>query len=187
MPGRRIEVAAIVGSLRRQSHNRALLRTTILIQPETMHIYEVAIDQVPFFNEDLEREGDPPSVVELKRALAQADAVLILTPEYSYSISGVLKNALDWASRPPRDMPLSGKPLAIMGAGGRVGTVRAQLHLRQIAVETNMLPLNKPQVHIARPSDKFDAEGRLIDATVRDEIQALLMALGDWTRRLRGD
>ncbi len=187
VPGRRIEVAAIVGSLRRQSYNRSLLRTAILIQPENMHIYEVAIDQVPFFNEDLEREGDPASVVELKRALARADALLILTPEYTYSIPGVLKNALDWASRPAGRSVLRGKPVAIMGASvGRSGTMRAQLHLRQIFVQIGMVAIPEPEVFVTFAKDKFNGLGELSDQTSLDLTKQLLDNLVEWTAMLQG-
>lgn len=187
MPGRQIEVAAIVGSLRRQSYNRALLRTAMLIQPERMHIYEVDIDQLPFFSEDLEREGDPPPVVELKRALARADAVLILTPEYTYSIPGVLKNALDWASRPAGRSVLRGKPVAIMGASiGRSGTMRAQLHLRQICVQIGMVALPEPEIYVTFAKDKFNALGELSDQTSLDQMRQLLDNLIDWSTMLEG-
>lgn len=186
MPGRQLEVAAIVGSLRRQSYNRALLRTAMLIQPEPMRIYEVAIDQLPFFSEDLERDGDPPAVVELKRELARADAVLILTPEYSYSISGVLKNALDWASRPASRSVLRGKPAAIMGASvGRSGTMRAQLHLRQIFVQIGMVPVPEPEVYVTFAPDKFNGLGELTDQTALDQTRQLLATLVNWTARIR--
>lgn len=185
MPGRRIEVAAIVGSLRRQSYNRALLRTALLIQPERMHIYELPIDQLPYYNEDLEREGDPPAVAELKRALARADAVLILTPEYSYSVPGVLKNALDWASRPAGRSVLRGKPVAIMGASvGRSGTMRAQLHLRQIFVQIGMIPLPEPEVYVTFAKDKFNSLGELSDQNSLDLTRQLLGNLIDWTTML---
>lgn len=187
MPGQRVEVAAIVGSLRRQSYNRALLRTTILVQPENMHIYEVAIDRVPFFNEDLEREGDPPPVAELKRTLARADAVLILTPEYGYSIPGVLKNALDWASRPTNRSVLRGKPVAIMGASvGRSGTMRAQLHLRQIFVQIGMVPIPEPEVYVTFAKDKFNGLGELSDQTSLELTKQLLDNLVEWTVMLQG-
>jgi len=177
----------MVGSLRRQSFNRALLRTTILVQPGTMHIYEVVIDQLPFFNEDLEREGDPPPVADLKRALARADAVLILTPEYGYSIPGVLKNALDWASRPTSRSVLRGKPVAIMGASvGRSGTMRAQLHLRQIFVQIGMVPVPEPEVYVTFAKDKFNGLGELSDQTSLEQTKQLLDNLVEWTAMLRG-
>ncbi len=182
-----IHVLGFSGSLRKVSYNTAALRAAHELLPPgmTLEIFDLA--PIPMYNGDVEAQGDPAPVKQFKEHILAADALLIATPEYNYSISGVLKNAIDWASRPARAMPLSGKPLAIMGAGGRFGTVRAQLHLRQIAVETNMLPFNKPQVHIMRPWEKFDPEGRLTDESTRQEIHALLVALADWTRRLRGE
>lgn len=186
MPPGRIEVAAIVGSLRRQSYNRALLRSAMLVQPQNMHIYEVDIDGLPFFSEDLERSGDPPAVAEFKRALARADAVLLITPEYSYSIPGVFKNALDWASRPAGRSVLRGRPAAIMGASiGRSGTMRAQLHLRQICVQIGLVPLPEPEVYITFAEDKFNTLGELSDQGALDGVKALVGNLVEWTDRLQ--
>jgi chromate reductase len=121
----------------------------------------------------------------LKDAIAASDAVLFVTPEYNRSIPGALKNAIDWASRPP-DVPLLGKPVAMLGASpGILGTARAQYHLRQCCVFLDMHPVNKPEVFIAQAASKFDAQGRLTDQTARDLIGQLLVALRDWTIRLR--
>ncbi len=128
----------------------------------------------------------PDAVKHFKARIAAADALLIATPEYNHSIPGLLKNAIDWASRPPKESVLNGKPVAIMGAtGGLWGTIRAQMALRQICVYTNMLPINKPEVLIARAGEKFDGAGRLIDETTREMIRAQLEALLVWTNRLR--
>jgi chromate reductase len=182
----RIQVAALVGSLRQQSMNRALMRTSMLLAPEHMHIYEVVIDRLPFFNEDLEHQGDPPPVAELKAELARADAVLIFTPEYCYSIPGVLKNALDWASRPERRSALKGKPVGMMGAAiGRSGTMRAQLHLRQICVQLGAVPMPAPEVYVTFGDGKFNALGELTDTSSLDSVRALLRSLEEWTRLLQ--
>ena len=182
----RIEVAAIVGSLRQRSLNRALLQTAMLVAPERMHIYDVPIDRLPHFNEDLERAGDPPPVAEFKGALGRADAVLLLTPEYSYSIPGVMKNALDWASRPSGRSVLRRMPTGIMGASpGRSGTMRAQLHLRQICVQLGAIPLTEPEVYITFAEGKFNQLGELTDQTSLDQVRQLLVSLVDWTDRLR--
>jgi chromate reductase len=166
--------------------NRALLQTSMLLAPEGVHIYEVAIDRLPFFDEDLERPGDPPQVAEFKSALARADAVLIFTPEYSYSIPGVLKNALDWASRPTGRSVMKGMPLAMLGASiGRSGTMRAQLHLRQVCVQLGAIPLPAPEVYITFAEGKFNALGELTDPTSLDQTRQLLDALVAWTRTLR--
>jgi len=154
----------------------------MLVQPDGMHIYEVAIDELPFFNEDLERTGDPPAVRHFKHALERADALLICTPEYSYSIPGVLKNALDWASRPSGRSVLRKMPAAIMGASvGRSGTMRAQLHLRQIFVQIGLVPLPGPEVYVTFAPDKFNALGELSDQSALNQIGALLTALQEWT------
>lgn len=186
MSSGRIEVAAIVGSLRQHSLNRSLFQTTMLLAPERMHIYDVPIDRLPFFNEDLERQGDPPPVVEFKAALARADAVLIFTPEYSYSIPGVLKNALDWASRPSGRSVLKRMPLGMMGASvGRSGTMRAQLHLRQICVQLGAIPLPEPEVYVTFAADKFNALGEITDPTALDLTRQLLVRLEEWTAMLQ--
>jgi chromate reductase len=140
---------------------------------------------IPLFNEDVEAQGDPPSVQELKEQIRAADALLIATPEYNYSIPGVLKNAIDWASRPYGDNAWSEKPAAIMGASvGMIGTARAQYHLRQVMVFLNMFPLNQPEVMIAKAHERFDAEGNLTDEKTKEFIRQLLQSLVDWTRRI---
>ncbi len=181
-----IHVLGISGSLRKHSVNTGLLRAAQLLLPEDMALDIYELTNIPLFNEDLMAAGIPEAVKDFKARIAAADALLIATPEYNYSISGVLKNAIDWASRPPKESPLNDKPIAIMGAGGMMGTVRAQAHLRQVAVFTNMHPLNKPEVTIQRAHEKFDAEGNLTDEPSRQMVQQLLIALDAWTRRLKG-
>ncbi len=182
-----IHVLGFAGSLRKKSYNAAALRAAQQLLPEGLSLEIFDISPIPMFNEDVEAVGYPEPVQHFKARIAAADALLIATPEYNYSMPGVMKNALDWASRPANQTPLSGKPLGIMGASaGPWGTARAQLHLRQSCVYFNSLPLNKPVVQIARAALKFDAEGRLIDEPTRQEIRALLEALAVWTRRLRG-
>jgi len=186
VPHHGIEVAAIVGSLRRQSYNRGLLRSAMLTQPDGMHIFEVPIAGIPFFDEDLEHQGDPPTVRDLKRALERADALLIATPEYSYSVPGVLKNALDWVSRPAGRSALRGKPVVIMGASvGRSGTMRAQLHLRQIFVQIGAVVLPEPEIYVTFAPDKFNSLGELTDKTSLDQTRQLLANLEEWAQKLR--
>src|SRR5690606_15148186 len=181
------EVAAIVGSLRRNSYNRGLLRTAMLLRPDRIHLYEASLPDLPYFNEDIEQRGYPAVVRDFRAQPERADAVLICRPAYSYSIHGVRNNALDWASRPPRRSLLRGTPLAIMGASvGRSGTMRAQLHLRQIAVEIGMLPVPEPEVYVTFAPDKFNQLGELTDQTSRDLVEQLLENLADWTELLRG-
>jgi len=148
----------------------------------TIDIFE--LDGIPGFNQD-EEHNPPGTVVEFKRRIREADAILIVTPEYNYSVPGVLKNAIDWASRPYGDSAWSGKPVAIMGASvGTIGTARAQYHLRQMFVFLNMFPINQPEVMIGNAAERFDAEGNLTDETTKDFIRQLLQNLVAWTRRI---
>src|SRR5262250_1775125 len=158
-----IAVLAICGSLRAGSYNKAALRTAVELKPPGMTIETADIGSFPLYNEDVRAQGFPPPVERFRDQIAAADALLFVTPEYNYSVSGVLKNAIDWASRPP-DQPFDGKPVAMMGASmGLGGTGRAQYHLRQSCVYLNMFPLNKPEVMISQAQNKFDASGRLTD------------------------
>lgn len=180
-----MKVVGLSGSLRRGSLNTAVLRAAQAMAPEGMTIETAEIGDLPLYNDDLRAAGYPPSVERLRSELAGADAVLFVTPEYNYSIPGVLKNAIDWASRPP-EQPFDGKPIAIMGASpGALGTARAQYHLRQMFVFLNGMPLNRPEVMIGNAAHRFDAEGRLTDEKTREFVHALLVALKDWTERLR--
>ncbi len=182
-----MRVLGIAGSLRKGSYNRALLRAAQELAPEGMRIdIWDGLRSIPPYDQDQDAAGAPESVLELKRAIAEADALLVATPEYNYSVPGVLKNAIDWASRPPAKSPLNGKPAAIMGAtGGMSGTIRAQLALRQVFLFTNTPAVLKPQVTVPFCADKFDADLRLTDATTRDLVRQLLVALADWAPRFR--
>jgi chromate reductase, NAD(P)H dehydrogenase (quinone) len=177
-----IAVLGICGSLRTGSYNMATLRTAIELKPPGMTIEIAEIGTIPLYNEDVRAQGFPPPVETLRRQIREADALLFVTPEYNYSMSGVLKNAIDWASRPP-DQPFAGKPVAIMGAGaGTAGTARAQYDLRRSCVFLDMHPLNKPEVLIGQAQTKFDASGRLTDEAGRGFIRDLMAALEQWTR-----
>src|SRR6266403_615035 len=179
-----INVLAIGGFLRAGSYNRAALRTAIELRPPGMTIETAEIGSIPPYNEDVRAQGFPPPVETLRRQIAAADALLFVTPEYNYSMSGVLKNAIDWASRPP-DQPFAGKPVAIMGAAaGMAGSGRAQYDLRRSCVFLDMHPLNKPEVLIGQAQAKFDAEGNLIDEAARGFIRDLMVALAAWTRQI---
>ncbi len=184
-----LSVLGICGSLRRGSYNGAALRAARDLAPAGMTLEIAGLGGIPPYDEDLRAEhlpagGLPPAVVALRAKIAAADALLIATPEYNFSIPGVLKNAIDWASRPP-DQPFDGKPLAILGASpGRTGTARAQYHLRQCFVFLNAHLLNKPEVMIGGASTLFDEAGRLTDDATRARLAELLEALADWTRRL---
>jgi chromate reductase len=180
-----LRVLGIAGSLRRGSYNRMALRAAQELAPEGMTIESFDITPIPLYNEDVRAQGFPAPVAEFRGRIKAADAVLFVTPEYNYSVPGVLKNAFDWASRPP-EQPFDGKPVAIMGASpGRFGTARAQYHLRQSCVFVNALPLNRPEVMIADAANRFDGEGRLTDESTRDMVRKLLAALAAWTVRLR--
>jgi chromate reductase len=180
-----LTILGIAGSLRKNSYNRGALRAAQELTPEgaTLEIFE--LDGIPVFNQD-DDQNPPEKVKELKARIRAADAILLVTPEYNYSIPGVLKNAVDWASRPYGDSAWQGKPVAVMGASvGGLGTARAQYHLRQVFVFLDMFPLNKPELMIGNASQKFDAAGNLTDADTRKSIRALLEALVNWTRHLQ--
>ncbi len=180
-----IKILGIAGSLRKASYNRAALRAAQTLVPSdaTLEIFE--LDGIPGFNQD--EEGNPPAkVVELKARVRAADAILFATAEYNYSIPGVLKNAIDWASRPYGDSAWAGKPVAVMGASvGVLGTARAQHHLRQSFVFLDMYPVNKPEVMIAQAAERFDEQGNLTDDKAKELIGRLLRALVAWTRTLK--
>jgi chromate reductase len=181
-----VRVLGISGSLRKGSFNAAALHAARELAPAGMEIevYQ-GLGNLPLYNEDLRAQGFPAPVQDLRDRIKAADALLIVTPEYNYSVPGVLKNAIDWASRPP-EQPFDGKPIAIMGASpGVLGTARAQYHLRQTFVFLNGLVLNKPEVMISQAATRFDAEGRLTDEATRGFVQALLVSLKAWAERLR--
>ena len=181
-----LHILGISGSLRKQSLNSAALRAAQKLLPQgvTLEIFDLA--PIPMYNGDLrEEQGFPEPVQQLRAKIAAADAVLIVSPEYNYSVPGVLKNAIDWASRAP-DQPFDGKPVAIMGASpGGLGTARMQYHLRQVFVYLNGMLLNKPEVMISHAAAKIDAEGNLTDQATREHIEKMLQALVAWTVRLK--
>jgi chromate reductase, NAD(P)H dehydrogenase (quinone) len=179
-----ISVLGICGSLRKGSYNMATLRTAIALKPRDMSVTVADISQIPLYDEDVRARGFPPPAETLRRQIAQADALLFACPEYNYSMSGVLKNAIDWASRPP-DQPFAGKPCAIIGAAaGMAGSARAQYDLRRSCVFLDMHPLNKPEVLIGQAQTKFDADGNLLDEVARNLIRDLMAALVGWTRQI---
>jgi chromate reductase len=184
---RPLVVCGIAGSLRRASYNRALLRAAQELAPEGMEIRIFdGIGDLPLYDEDVEAQGDPAPVQALKRAIGEADALLIATPEYNHGVPGVLKNAIDWASRPPRGSVLAGKPAAIFGASpGVTGTARAQTQLRGSFVFTQTPALLQPEILVYRAHEKFDADGNLTDAKTREFIGLFLRHLADWTRTLQ--
>ena len=179
-----ISVLGICGSLRKGSYNMAALRTAIALKPANMSVTVADISQLPLYNEDVRQQGFPPPVETLRRQIKEADALLFACPEYNYSMSGVLKNAIDWASRPP-DQPFAGKPCAILGAAaGMAGTARAQYDLRRSCVFLDMHPINKPEVFIGQAQTKFDADGNLLDEAAKGFIRDMMVALVAWTRQI---
>jgi chromate reductase len=182
-----IVILGIAGSLRKESFNRSLLRAAQELAPEGARIETFEIDGIPPFNQD-EETNPHPRVAELKQRIRAADAILFVTPEYNYSIPGVLKNAIDCASRPYGDSAWTGKPVAVMGASvGTLGTARAQYHLRQTFVFLNMYPVNQPEVMVSNAQKRFDQEGKLTDDTTKQLVRQLLSELVNWTKRLSND
>jgi chromate reductase len=178
-----LHVLGISGSLRKASYNTALLRAAADLLPAGMMLETLDISPLPMFNQDYEKPF-PEAVAHLRARLSQADALLIATPEHNSSLSSALKNAIDWASRSPQP-PLRGKPVGIIGAStGSFGTLRSQLHLRQIVTHGGALPMGKPEVLVARAEQAFDADGRLIDEAARGSLRNLLAALAVWTRQV---
>jgi chromate reductase, NAD(P)H dehydrogenase (quinone) len=181
-----LHILGISGSLRRGSYNTALLRAANAVLPAHTTLEIADISQLPMLNPD-DLPESPAVVQQFLQHIRAADALLIASPEYNYSFTAPLKNAIDWATCTNDPSPLSGKPVAIIGAAGRFGTVRSQLHLRQVLVETNCHTLNKPELLVSAPWDKFDASGQLIDPQTCQQLQELLVALVAWTRRLMAE
>jgi chromate reductase len=178
-------ILGIAGSLREQSFNRYLLRAAQELTPEGARMDIFELDGIPGFNQD--DEANPPAkVADLKKQVRNADAILFVTPEYNYSVPGVLKNAIDWASRPYGDSAWNGKPVALMGATvGTLGTARAQYHLRQMFVFLNMYAVNQPEVMVSNAHKHFDQDGKLMDETAKRLMRQLLEELVSWTKRLQ--
>lgn len=180
-----ITVLGLCGSLRRHSYNMAALRAARELAPEGVTVLIADLSAIPPYNDDVrDGQGFPAAVEHLRNQVRAADALLFATPEYNYSIPGVLKNAIDWVSRPP-DQPFAGKPAAIMGASpGAQGTARAQYHLRQVGVFLDLHFLNKPEVMIGGAADRFDADGKLKDEKTAELIRKLMESLHRFTAKL---
>lgn len=174
---------AICGSLRKKSTNMGLLRYAQTQAPDGVEFTIADISDLPFYNADLIEK--PAAVVRLIEQITTADALVFACPEYNYSMAPALKNAIDWASREPGNTALKGKPAAIMGAGGGMGTSRAQYHLRQTCVYVNLHPLNQPEVFSNAFSASFDGDGNLVDSKIQENIVAQLAALVSWTKQLQ--
>jgi chromate reductase len=177
-------ILSFAGSLRKDSYNKALLQAAMKLTPKNAKLEIFDLQGIPPFNQDLENRM-PEKVKEFKAKIKAANAILIATPEHNYSIPGVLKNAIDWASRPPGDNSFEGKPVAIMSASpGTLGGARAQYHLRQVLVSLNMHAINRPEVIVASADEKIDEKGDLVDEKTRKKIKHLLENLVEWTKKL---
>jgi len=176
-----VNIFGVSGSLRAASYNTALLRAALKVAPAGMDIdiYD-GLREIPPYDHDLDGDEPPPAVVDLRRRIRAADGLLIATPEYNYGVPGVLKNAIDWASRPPATSPLKRKPIAVMGAApGAFGSVRAQLSLRQSFLWTDSVLVGKPELMVFQAHLRFDGDGNLVDEQTRKLLAALLGALAD--------
>ena len=181
-----MHVLALLGSLRKGSYNRMTLNAAIELAPPGVTFEIADLSEIPPYNQDVEDAGVPATVQKLKDQIAKADAVLFATPEYNYSMPGVLKNAIDWASRPPKDNPFNGKPCAIISAStGLFGGARAQYHLRQSCVFVNLLTMNRPEVMVTKAQEKFDENGVLKDEATKKVISAFMKSFQEWTERMK--
>jgi len=181
----KIAILGISGSGRKRSFNSALLEAAKQLLPSNATLEVSDVSRLPLYNQELEHDM-PEVVMELKRKIRGADAILIATPEHNYSITAVLKNAIEWGNRPPRDASWSGKPAAIISASTSLrGGARAQLHLRQIMIDLNMYPINRPQLMVANAGDKFGEDLQLTDEESRQTLRDVLSCLVDWTLKLQ--
>ena len=186
MSSKPFQILGIPGSLRKLSFNRALLQTAQTIAPDSIQINIFDLHDIPFFNQDVEAMGTPEPVLQFREQIKAADALLISSPEYNASIPGVLKNALDWASRggPDKQSPLEGKKIGIMGTGGGFGTMRAQLHLRQSLANSSVYLLPHPTLGLPNAWSIFDKESHLTDESAQARVLKLILALREWTEQL---
>jgi chromate reductase len=181
-----IQIVGLAGSLRRASFNRGLIRAAAELAPSgiVLDIFDLA--DIPLYNQDVEDAGEPASVVALKTAVGRADALLVATPEYNHGVPGVLKNALDWASRPRATSPLRDKPVAVTGASpGRGSTARAQAQLREAFVFTGACVMPQPELLVGEAASRFDDDGNLTDPEIRTALVELVESLRTWAIRLR--
>ena len=182
----RIKILGISGSLRKGSYNSALLRAAKELTPADAEIEILDIGDLPLFNQDYETKL-PALVVAFKEKVALADAILFVSPEYNYSYSGVIKNAIDWGTRPWGQNSFAGKPAAVVGAsGGMLGTARMQYHLRQVLQGAGMNTLLQPEIFVANAQTKFDENGNLTDEETKKAVVSLLTAFIEWTRKIKG-
>lgn len=181
-----IKVLGISGSLRAGSFNSGLLRAAASVLPPGMEMTTFPLHDIPLFNADVEAQGNPTPVTALQQAIGEADGLLFAVPEYNYSITGVLKNAFDWASR-GRPSTLDGKPAAVMGVGGRSATLRAQMHMRQIALHNSMRVMIDPELLLVRSRRRQDPDGNVTDDDLLERIREFMSAFDEWIRHCRVD
>jgi len=182
---RKLRILGISGSGRKRSYNTALLEAAKELAPSNVDLEIYDVSGFPLYNQDLEAKM-PENVKEFKRKIREADAILIATPEHNYTVTAVLKNAIEWGNRPPSDASWNDKPAAIMSASsGARGGARAQLHLRQIMIDLNMHPINRPLLLVANADEKFDANLKLTDPQIRETLHTMLQRLAEWTRRVQ--
>lgn len=179
-----LSALGISGSLRKKSTNTGLLRAAQQLAPAELKIEIADIMDVPLYNADVAAQGKPQAAERIIAKITAADALVFACPEYNYSVAPALKNVIDWASREPGNAALDGKPVAILGAGGRMGSARAQYHLRQSCVFVNLHPLNKPEVFAHSSGGSFDENGDLVDPRVREQIADQMQAFVKWVHRL---
>ncbi|WP_214482008.1 NADPH-dependent FMN reductase [Bacillus sp. SM2101] len=186
MDTQKAKILGFAGSLRKESYNRALLQEAIRLSPQQMEINIFDLSDIPMFNEDLEKNGDPSIVTKFKKAIQESDGLLIVTPEYNGAVPGVLKNALDWASRGGKEAPLLKKPIAIMGGTpGRAGTAQAQAQLRQILTSTRSLVMVEPQVLISGVHNLFNEQGELVDERTSQYVERLVHSFDKWIKHFQ--
>jgi chromate reductase len=185
MPPETCHIVGFAGSLRRASYNRGLVRAAADVAPSGIVLRVFDLADIPLYNQDIEEAGEPDSVVGFKEAIQRADALLVATPEYNHGISGVLKNAIDWASRPRATSPLKDKPIAVMGASpGRGSTARAQAQLREAFVFTGACVMPQPELLVSAAAAHFDDDGNVTDPQLRDKLAELVAALRAWSSRI---
>lgn len=181
-----IQVLGFAGSLRKGSYNKALVKAAIELAPEEMKIAFFDLQGIPLYNADVEAEGDPERVQEFKQAIREVDGLLIATPEYNHGVPAVTKNAIDWASRPPKTAPLNQKPVGILGASpGLTGSARGQSQLRQAFEFTNSYCMPQPEILVYRAHQKFDEQGNLTDERTREYLGKYLEALHEWILKFK--
>jgi chromate reductase, NAD(P)H dehydrogenase (quinone) len=181
-----MKILAFSGSLRKGSFNKSLLRAAAEVSPEGMNIEIFDLEGIPLFNADIEAQGDPERVKEFKEAIRNAGGLLIASPEYNHGMTGVTKNAIDWASRPAKDMPISGKPVGILGASrGITGTARSQDQLRNSLKSVGAYCMAKPELLLFRAHEKVDAEGKLTDERTLKFLNDYLLSFSDWVKKFQ--